>query len=138
MKGDPVREKLQRLWSEHLNRPFPSSQWGELEDRFGWSAEKPEIRNVADADRLQSSWGDPDLVLYDTYVAGHVSTILTGHRGGKEVLADVRPDTRLQRYFEVCLREAPNEATRETVKACRNYFDKLNKMLDVARRVPRS
>jgi len=40
---------------------------------------------VEGADELLSQWGATDFMLYDTYVAGHVDTVLT----------DVRPDARL-------------------------------------------
>jgi hypothetical protein len=33
--GDDARAELQRLWDEHRARPFPSSQWSDLVERFG-------------------------------------------------------------------------------------------------------
>jgi hypothetical protein len=134
MADDP-RAELARLWEEHLATPFPY-EWSELEERFGWPSERAELRGFPDAERLLKAWGDPDLHLYDTYVAGHVSTVLTGPQSGAEVIGEASPDERLARYFEVCGDEATDEEMRRKIDACRAYFEHLNQMLDLARQVP--
>jgi hypothetical protein len=51
------------------------------------------------------------------------------------VLGDAKLDARLARYFELCLALEPDEQTRLRVEKCRGYFEYLNRMLDVGRRV---
>jgi hypothetical protein len=133
---DDARLKLERLWREHLERPFPS-EWGELEEVFGWVSDRPEVQDLEGADALRKAWGEPDLALYDTYIAGHVWTILTGKKSGAEVLSDADTDARLLRYLDICEAEAADDAMRTKIRACRTYFEHVNEMLELARAIPR-
>jgi hypothetical protein len=131
---DAARLRLERLWRDHFEMPFPY-EWGELEERFGWASDRAEVQELEDANLLCEAWGDPDLALYDTYVSGHISTILTGSMSGVEVLGGAKADARLTRYFDICEAEAPDDVVRQKVRTCRTYFEHLNQMLDVARAV---
>jgi hypothetical protein len=71
----------------------------------------------------------------NTYGAGHISTILTRRRAGSPVLGESIPDARLARYFDLCLSEATTDETLRKIEMCRRYFEKLNRMLEVGRRV---
>jgi hypothetical protein len=133
---DDARRELERRWRDHLEMPFPY-EWGELEEIFGWARDRAELRELEDATLLREAWGDPDLALYDTYVAGHVSTILMGSRSGAAVLGAAKADAPLSRYFDICEAEAAVDVMRQKVRTCRTYYEHLNQMLDVARAVKR-
>ena len=81
--------------------------------------------------------GNCRLHLYDTYVAGHISTVLGGKAAAADVLGGLKPDARLARYFEACREEASDAETQRKVEEARRYFEYLNQMLDLARSVPR-
>jgi hypothetical protein len=95
---------------ERAPRKALPSEWGELEEVFGSVSDRPEVQDLEGADALRKAWGDPDLALCDTYVAGHVSTILTGKKSGAEVLSDADTDARLLRYLDICEADVADEA----------------------------
>jgi hypothetical protein len=115
---------------------MPSGEWHALKDRFGAPAERRELGESADATGLLLAWGAPDLVLYDSYVAGHVSTRLSGRRSGADVLPATGRGTRLERYLELCAAEARDDETRARIETCRSYLQSLDELLEVARGVP--
>ena len=129
-----ARAELQSLWDEHSSAPFPSG-WGDVEGLFGEADTWDEVREVPDAARLERMWGSPDLHLYDSYIAGHVSTVLGRSELGGVTVGGLEPDARLARYFDVCLAEATDETTRRKVHECMTYYDRLNRMLSLVRRV---
>jgi hypothetical protein len=112
---DDARLKLERLWRDSFEMPFPY-EWDELEERFGAATDRAEVRELENANLLREAWGDPDLALYDTYVAGHISTILTGSKSGVEGLGGAKADARLSRYFDSCEAEAPGDVVRQKVR----------------------
>jgi hypothetical protein len=131
-----ARDDLQRLWDEHLDAPFPYG-YSAVEERFGSPDDRPEVRAGDDFEMALRVWGSGDLHLYDTYVAGHIHTVLTSWKAGTEVLLDRRPDDRLRRYFVACLAEADDDEMRGTIQACVAHYERLNEMLRVARDVDR-
>jgi hypothetical protein len=130
------RDELALLWETHLEAPFPRA-YSELEERFGAPDQRPDVRATPDYDELLQMWGSADLHLYDTYVAGHISTVLGRSRAGSDVVGGLKADTRLARYFEVCRADATDAETQRKIDEVQHYFEHLNRMLDVARKVRR-
>jgi len=130
------RDQLDRLWRAHLELPFPS-EWHRLVDRFGEADERSEAQSLPDADRIERAWGSPDLILYDSYVAGLVTQVLGSSKAGHDVIGEHEPDQRLEVYLDACAGDARDDETREEIKVCRDYLGRLNRMPDLARRVPR-
>jgi hypothetical protein len=130
------RHDLARLWEMHLEAPFPAA-YSELEEQFGEPEQRPEVRAAPDYDELLRMWGSADLHLYDTYVAGHISTVLGRPRAGSEVVGGLKADARLARYFEACRAEAADADTQRKIGEVQDYFEHLNRMLDVAHSVTR-
>jgi hypothetical protein len=105
----------------------------DLEERFGRPLDQPQVCQ-ADADgNLAALWGGPDLILYDSYVAGHIVTVLGG-TSGVELLRDVQPDARIAVYLGLCDARG-DDATRPLVSQCQHHLDALDNMLEVGRRV---
>jgi len=129
MSADP-RAELQRLYDEWFLVTFPHAEWFAVEQQFDAWDTYPEVLDVEAAEKLRHDIGAADLHLYDSYIGGNVSYVLSGSRSGADLLADAVPDARLTRYLELCAAEAPDEQTRTSVDACRAYVDELNRMLD--------
>jgi hypothetical protein len=106
-------------------------------DHFGEPDDHPHVRADPDYEELTRIWGSADLHLYDTHVAGHISTILGTSGTGAAVLADARPDTRLRRYFDACAAEADDEAIARSVAEFSAYYERLNEMVILGRQVER-
>jgi hypothetical protein len=127
------RKELDRLWNAYLKRKFPG-EYDEVVETFGepsdhWATQSTDLKD------LFHVWGTPDLQIYDTYVAGFVSRVVESAHSGQIVMGDVPSDTRLARYFDVCLAEADGKMRRK-VEKCVAYLDDLNRMLELARTVP--
>lgn len=117
--SDDTRAKLQQLWDEHMARPFPSVEAADVAEHFG-------VEDFV-----------VDLALHDSDVAGRVSSVLGSSRSGADELGSTRHEPQLASYLERCAANARDEQTRISVAACREYLDQLDRMLELARRVPK-
>jgi hypothetical protein len=104
--AEDARAELTRLWEEHLAAPSPMSGVSLRSASAGRASglKYGTSQMLTDSPKRGAI---PTCPLYDTYVAGHVSTVLTGRQSGADVLGVASRDERLARYFEVCVEEAP-------------------------------